>query len=108
MIVEILKPVALILCLVSLCAVFQVVFLTAGLDPEQNGWNLLMLLCLWTGISVSSGMLFLAAEQGGTAGCMRTLPMQIFFWGAGTMLLMFFAARYLEMHWILFRDVRRI
>jgi len=39
---------------------------------------------------------------------MRTLPMQIFFWGAGTMLLMFFAAQYLETHWVLFRDVRRI
>jgi len=108
MIVEIVKPVALILCLISLCAVFQAAFLTVGLDLEQNGWDLLMLLCLWTGISISSGMLFRSAEQGEPAGCMGTLPMQIFFWGAGTMLLMFFAARYLEMHWILFRDVRRI
>lgn len=105
---EMLKPIALILCLVSLCAVFQVAFLAPGLDTEQKCWDLLMLLCLWAGISVSSGVLFQLQDQRRMAGCMRTLPMQIFYWGAGTIAVMFLAAQYLEMHWIFFRDLRRL
>ena len=93
--VEILKPIALIVCLMSLCAVFQVAFLTADMF-------------LWAGISVSSGMIFRADEECQAVDCMRTLPMQIFFWGAGTMVVMFFAAQYLETHCIFFRDVRRL
>jgi hypothetical protein len=106
--VEILKPIALIVCLMSLCAVFQVAFLTADMDMEQKCWESLVLMFLWAGISVSSGMIFRADEGCQAVDCMRTLPMQIFFWGAGTMVVMFFAAQYLETHCIFFRDVRRL
>ena len=106
--VEILKPIALIVCMVSLCALFQVAFLTADLDMEQKCWELLILLCLWAGISVSSGMLFRVEEGCNAVDCMRTLPMQIFFWGAGTMMVMFFAAHYLETNYVFFRDPRRL
>ena len=63
---EIAKPIALTLCLISLCAVFHVVFLAADLDVEQKYWQALILLSLSAGISVSSGMIF------GTSG--STLP----------------------------------
>jgi len=106
--VEVIKPIALTLCLVSLCAVFQVAFLAADMDMEKQYWQALMLLCLSAGISVSSGMIFRADGESRLSGCMRTLPMQIFFWAAGTMIFMFFAARYLETHCIFFRDLRRL
>ena len=105
---ELIKPVALALCLISLCAVFQVVFLAPDLDLEQTCWQALMLLSLSAGISISSGMLFLAPEARGFSGCFRTLPVQIFCWAVGTMFVMFVAARYLETHCVFLRDVRRL
>lgn len=105
---ELIKPVALALCLLSLCAVFQVVFLAPDVDPEQMGWNALVLLSLAAGIAISSGMIFLPEGERGFSGCLRTLPVQIFCWGVGTMVVMFVAARYLETHCILLRDVRRL
>ena len=105
---EIIKPIALALCLVSLCAVFQVVFLAADMDLEQKCWQALVLLCLSAGISVSSGMIFRPEGEYRLSSCIRTLPMPIFFWAAGTMIVMFFAARYLETHCIFFRDPRRL
>jgi len=106
--VELIKPLALILCLLSLCAVFQVAFLAADMDLEQRYWQALILLSLSAGISVSSGMIFRASGESRLSGCMRTLPMQVFFWATGTMVTMFFAARYLETHCIFFRDLRRL
>ncbi|HEX3571712.1 MAG TPA: hypothetical protein VHU44_12905 [Acidobacteriaceae bacterium] len=106
--VEVIKPIALTLCLTSLCAVFRVAFLSADLDVEQTCWQTLILLSLSAGISVSSGMLFRPEGESRLIDCMRTLPMQIFFWATGTMVVMFLAARYLETHYILLRDLRRL
>lgn len=105
---ELIKPVALALCLISLCAVFQVVFLTTDLDVEQMGWQAVMLLSLAAGIAISSGMLFLPDGARGFSGCLRTLPVQIFCWAVGTMLVMFVAARYLETHCIFLKDAHRL
>ena len=105
---EIAKPIALILCLISLCAVFHVVFLAADLDVEQKYWQALILLSLSAGISVSSGMIFRAEGESRLSDCLRTLPMQLFFWAVGTMIVMFLAARYLENNYVLFRDPRRL
>lgn len=105
---ELIKPVALGLCLISLCAVFQVVFLAPDLDVEQIGWQAAMLLSLAAGIAISSGMLFLPDGTRGVSGCLRTLPVQIFCWAVGTMFVMFVAARYLETHCIFLKDTRRL
>lgn len=105
---ELIKPVALALCLISLCAVFQVVFLTTDLDTEQMGWQAAMLLSLAAGIAISSGMLFLPDGARGIGGCLRTLPVQIFCWAVGTMLVMFVAAQYLETHCIFLKDTHRL
>ena len=105
---ELIKPVALAICLISLCAVFQVVFLTPDLDVDQIGWQAAMLLSLAAGIAISSGMLFLPDEARGVGACFRTLPVQIFCWAVGTMLVMFVAARYLETHCIFLKDTHRL
>jgi hypothetical protein len=105
---ELIKPVALALCMISLCAVFQVVFLAPDLDVEQRCWQALMLLSLSAGISISSGMIFLGHEARGIGGCFRTLPVQIFCWAVGTMLVMFVAALYLETHCIFLKDTHRL
>jgi hypothetical protein len=105
--VELIKPVALALCLISLCAVFQVVFLAPDLDLDQKCWQALMLLSLSAGISISSGMIFLGDETREISGCFRTLPVQIFCWAVGTMLVMF-VARYLETHCMFLKDTRRL
>ena len=105
---ELIKPIALALCMVSLCAVFQIVFLAPDLDIEQKCWQALILLSLSAGISISGGMLFVVREERGIAGCFRTLPVQIFCWAVGTMLVMFVAARYLETHCIFLKDTHRL
>ena len=108
MALDLVKPSALALCLVSLCAVFQIAFLAPDLDREQKCWQALVLLSLSAGISISSGMLFLAREERGIARCFRTLPVQVFCWTAGTMLVIFLAAQYLETHCIFVKDTRRL
>lgn len=105
---ELIKPVALALCLISLCAVFQVVFLAPDLDQDQKCWQALMLVSFSAGISISSGMIFLGQEARGISGCLRTLPVQIFCWAVGAMLVMFVAARYLETHCIFLKDTHRL
>jgi hypothetical protein len=106
--VEVVKPVALALCMISLCAVFQVVFLAPDLDFEQKCWRALILLSLSAGICLSSGMIFCPQGQDSLSGCLRTLPVQIFFWAVGTMIVMLVAARYLETHCVFYKDVRRL
>jgi hypothetical protein len=105
---ELIKPVALALCMVSLCAVFHVAFLAPDLDLEQKCWQALVLLSISAGICLSSGMIFRPRQENSFSGCIRTLPMQIFFWTVGTMFVMFFAARYLETHCIFYKDIRRL
>lgn len=105
---ELIKPVALTLCLLSLCAVFQVVFFAPELDVEHMGWKAIVLLALAAGIAISSGMIFLPDEARGLGACVRTLPMQIFCWGVGTMAVMYVAAQYCEAHCILIKSGCRI
>jgi hypothetical protein len=105
---ELIKPVALALCMVSLWAVFHVVFLAPDLDFEEKCWQALVLLSISAGICLSSGMIFRPRQDSGFSGCIRTLPMHIFLWTVGTMFVMFFAARYLETHCIFYRDIRRL
>jgi hypothetical protein len=110
MLVELAKPVALLLCLLSLCAVFHTAFLIPASDLHQRIWDSLELLSLAGGISLASGLIFresAAKPTGDSAGLAETLPLQVFFWAVGTMLLMFLASWYLETHCIFYRDARR-
>lgn len=103
MLLELAKPVALVLCVLSLCAVFNSAFLVPASDLEQKTWDSLVLLSLAAGICLASGMIFRESMQTLT----RTLPVQMFCWAACLMLALFLASWYLETHCIFYKDVRR-
>jgi cation transport ATPase len=113
MLLEVAKPIALALCLLSLFAVFYTAFLFPASDLEQRSWDSLVLLSLAAGICLTSGMIFRESEQTGASGqtgfddLAHTLPVQMFCWAACLMLALFLASWYLETHCIFYKDVRR-
>jgi cation transport ATPase len=109
MLLELAKPVALLLCLLSLYAVFHTVFFTLEdpqliLQPHQairdRIIDSLLLLALSAGISVIGGLIFREAEPLPHPSLSATLPLQIFYWATCIMLVLFFLARFLETHYI--------
>lgn len=109
MFVEFAKPIALLLCLLSLCAVFHTAFLIPASDLHQRIWDSLELLSVAAGISLVGGLIFLesAPEPVANTRLITTLPIQVFCWAAGIMLLLFLSSWYLESHCIFYHDVRR-
>src|ERR1700761_4259098 len=83
MLLELAKPVALLLCILSLYAVFHAAFLFPGTTLQQTIWDSLELLAVAAGISLVSGFLFLDPAPGTRVNSTRliaTLPMQLFCW----------------------------
>ncbi len=107
MLLEAAKPIALVLCMAALCAVFSTAFLVPASDVEHRNWDTLTLLSLAAGICLTSGMIFREPEHEGMGALLRTLPVQLFCWAVGVMLALFVAAWYLETYCIFFKDVRR-
>jgi formate/nitrite transporter FocA (FNT family) len=107
MLQEMAKPVALMLCMLVLCGVFYTAFLAPAASQEQTVWDSLILLSLAAGVCVSGGMLFREREQESIGSLLRTLPVQLFCWAVGLMLILFFSAQYLETHCIFYRDIHR-
>ena len=107
MLVEIAKPVALALCLLSLCAVFYTAFLDPAVGLEQRMWDSFVLLSLAAGICLSGGMLFREPTRDGMEPLTRTLPVQVFCWAVAAMTVLFAASWYLETYCIFYKDVRR-
>lgn len=106
MLIELSKPIALVMCLLSLCALFNAAFLHPASGMEQRMWDCLLLLSLAAGVSLSSGMIFRESIENGIEPILSTLPVQLFCWAAGTMALLFIASLYLEANGIFYRDVR--
>lgn len=104
---EIVKPIALLLCMLSLFAVFYTAFLVPASDLEQRSWDSLVLLSLAAGICLASGMIFRESTQSGVGSLTSTLPVQMFLWAAFLMLAWFVASWYLETYCIFYKDVRR-
>jgi hypothetical protein len=109
MLLELAKPVALLLCLLSLYAVFHTVFFTLEapqllLQPHQairdRIIDSLFLLALSAGISFIGGLIFREAEPSPHPSLAGTLPLQIFYWATSIMLVMFFLSWFLETHYI--------
>ncbi len=103
---EIARPIALLLCLAALYAVFYTAFLAPSRDVGDRPWDTAALLALSAGIAAASGMLFRERPHIGASGLLRTLPMQVFFWALGVMGAMLLASWYLEAHVVLYRDAR--
>jgi hypothetical protein len=107
--VEVAKPVTLLLCILSLYAVFHKAFLIPGRTVHERIWDSLDLLVLAAGISVVSGLIFRESEREGEQDRVRlagTLPMQIFLWATGIMVGLFAVSWYLETYVIFYKDVR--
>ncbi|GGG79306.1 hypothetical protein [Edaphobacter dinghuensis] len=110
MLLEVAKPIALLLCMLSLCAVFHTAFLVPASDLHQTLLDSLELLSLAAGISLISGLIFRESVEEPSADnkrLMTTLPVQVFYWATSIMLLLFVCCWYLESHCIFYRDVRR-
>ena len=134
MLVEIAKPIALVLSILSLYAVFHTAFLVPGRTVDDRLWDAIALLALAACIALVAGLIFREDERtvrGGqrltnrpkpeTArtsmdtlqvhpaaepGLTATLPVRLFLWTTVGMALLFFASWYLETHCIFYRDVR--
>jgi hypothetical protein len=109
MLLELAKPVALLLCLLSLFAVFHTVFFTHEdpqllLQPHQairdRIIDSVLLLALSAGISLAGAFLFREAEPDPHLSLSATLPLQLFYWATAIMLLLFPLASFLETHYI--------
>jgi hypothetical protein len=109
MLLELAKPVALLLCLLSLFAVFHAVFFTLE-DPNVlfQPYQVLrdrlldssLLLAFAAGISIIGGLIFREAEPLPHPSLSATLPLQIFYWATGTMAILLPLAWFLETHYI--------
>jgi disulfide bond formation protein DsbB len=107
--VEVAKPVALVLCILSLYGVFHTAFLNPASDLEQRIWNSLGLLTLAAGISLTSGLIFREDVREPAAGNSRlaaTLPIKMFCWASGLMVILFVVSWYLENYCVFYRDIR--
>ena len=107
MLLEATKPIALALCMLSLCAVFYSAFLVPATDVEQRSLQALVLLSFAAGICLSSGMIFREPVQPGLRGLAGTLPIQMFCWAVCLMMVLFVVSWYLEAHCIFYKDVHR-
>jgi hypothetical protein len=109
MLLELAKPVALLLCLLSLYAVFHTLFLSIE-DPrllfqphkalDDRILDSLLLLLLSGVISLLGGIIFREAEPYPHPPLATTLPLLVFYWATGIMIALFFVARFVETHYI--------
>ena len=109
MFTEIARPITLISCILSLYAVFHVAFLDPSLDFHQRIYDSLGLLAVAAVLCVIAGWIFHAPMRGtrtGRASIATTLPLQMFFWASGAMLVLFLLSWYLRTNCIFYRDIR--
>ena len=110
MLLELAKPVALLLCLLSLLTVFHTVFFTLEdpqllLQPHHQAIadrliDSVLLLALSAGISLVGAFIFRETEPHPHPSLSATLPLQLFYWATAIMLLLFPLASFLETHYI--------
>ncbi len=108
MLVEV-KPVTFISCILSLFVVFHTAFLAPFSDMHRRICDTLARLALAATICLISGLIFRKATQEPHSGQTRlaaTLPVQVFCWASGGMLILLVVSWYLESHCIFYRDVR--
>jgi hypothetical protein len=109
MFAEVAKPVTLIFCILSLYAVFSAAFLAVSVDMHGKICECLIRLALAAAISLISGLIFRDAVQEphvGSARLTATLPIQLFCWASGVMLILFVISWYLERYCVFYRDTR--
>jgi len=107
--IEFAKLAALLLCLLSVYAVFHSLFFSIEdphlfLQPRQtlidHILDSLVLLGISAAISILGGVIFREAEPTPHPSLAKTLPLLIFSWATGIMLILFVLAWFLETHYI--------
>jgi hypothetical protein len=108
MLAEIARPIVLVLCILSLYAVFHAAFLVPASTLDQRMFDSLGLLVPAAGIALVSGLIFreAAAKPAENPRLISTLPVQMFCWASAIMLILFLVSWYLEAHCIFYRDIR--
>jgi hypothetical protein len=107
--VEFAKLAALLLCMLSLYAIFRTLFLSVE-DPRpifqtpdvltHRIRSALLLLSLSAAISLLGGIIFREAEPDPHPSLASTLPLQVFYWATSIMIVLFFLAWFLETHYV--------
>ena len=107
MFLELAKFASLLLGILLLDAVFHTAFLEPGGHLEEQLLPALRMLLLAAAVSLGSGYLFRSAERRAGQGAVRhdgsvagSLPMMIFWWGAGAMAVLFAIAWLIERYWL--------
>lgn len=108
MLIDLARPIALLLCVLSLCSLFYSLFFVPASETGEISWTSVTLLSLAAGISLISGIIFLEPYERSPRALVRTLPIQLFLWAAGLMVVFFLSAWYLETNGIFYKDVRRL
>ncbi len=109
MLVDLARPLTLVLCMCSLCAVFNAAFLDSAIDMSQRIGPALARLAIAAAICVLSGLLFLAPRDDHDVKAHQlsdTLPVQLLFWASGIMAIVFLVSWYLQVHCVFFRSTR--
>ncbi len=109
MLIECAKPVTLVLCILSLYAVFHAAFLNPANDLDARVYESLRFLGLAACISLAGALVFRQGMQevyGRRARLAAMLPMRMFYWASGIMLVLFVVSLYLERNCIFYKDVR--
>ena len=104
MLLDLAKPLALLLSMLSLYRVFHAAFLTTATTTAERGQDALARLALAAGVAVVGGLVFGAATE--RPPFLHTLPVRLFCWAAAGILVLFVASWYIETYVILYRDVR--
>lgn len=108
MLIEIAKPVTLISTILSLYALFHTAFLIPASDPHQ-GFESLEMLALAAAISLLGGLAFRERTSRSPSAGVRltgTLPVRVFFWSAGAIIILFVVSWYVESYCVFYREVR--
>jgi hypothetical protein len=108
MLTEIARPVTLILCIVSLYAVFCAAFLDPAGDLDRRVPLSLERLTLAAAISLASALVFrrTQAPHAPRPRVAATLPARIFGWTTAAMLILFLVSWCLKNYPVFYRDVR--
>ncbi|WP_263383924.1 hypothetical protein [Granulicella arctica] len=127
MVLDIAKPVALLLSILSLFSVFHAAFLVTATTVNDRIDDSLFRLAFAAGIAIISGLLFREAERDyearfdaefnaffGTTtapapapSLAKTLPVRVFCWATAAMIILFAVSWYIETYVVLYNDIQR-
>ena len=103
---DVARLLSLIGCILSQYALFHTAFLRPSISLEERIYDSLALLAVAAGISVIGGIMFRSGSHARrNSSLAATLPLQIFCWASGAMLILFVISWYVESHTILYRDI---